>query len=94
MAKRLVVIAAAAVLPLVDVLRVVAKVHPFVEGACSLANGRLYTRAVLKCAMRDVIVAVNAFAIVVELNLKRRESDRKIDVLFASMRDTMATLRR
>ena len=39
-------------------------------------------------------VAVNAFAIVVELNLKRRESDTKIEVLFGTMRDMMAALQR
>ena len=39
-----------------------------------------------------VIVAVSAFRVVVELDIKRRDNDKKIGVLFAEMKDMMEAL--
>ena len=37
-------------------------------------------------------VAVGAFRVVVELDMKRRDNDKKIGVLFVEMRDMMEAL--
>ena len=37
-------------------------------------------------------VAVGAFRVAVELDLKRRDNDKKIPLLFVEMRDMMAVL--
>ena len=37
-------------------------------------------------------VAVGAFCVVIELNIKRQDNDRKIGVLFVQMRDMMESL--
>ena len=39
-----------------------------------------------------LLVAVGAFCVVIELNDKRRDNDRKIKVLFLAMRDMMESL--
>ena len=39
-----------------------------------------------------IAVAVGAFRVVVELDMKRRDNDKKIAVLFVEMRDMMEAL--
>ena len=39
-----------------------------------------------------LLVAVGAFRVVVELDMKRRDNDKKIAVLFVEMRDMMGAL--
>ena len=42
--------------------------------------------------MFEFVVAVGAFRVVVELDMKRRDNDKKIGVLFVEMRDMMEAL--
>ena len=38
------------------------------------------------------LVAVGAFKVAIELDLKRRENDKKINILLTEMRDMMSAL--
>lgn len=42
--------------------------------------------------MKLDLVAVGAFKVVIELEVKRRDNDKKVNLLFLEMRDMMATL--
>ena len=46
----------------------------------------------LLCLRNQLTVAVGAFRVVVELDMKRRDNDKKIGVLFVEMRDMMEAL--
>lgn len=78
---------------LVKALEEVAKLHPFISGAhssyLSLYNRTFWLRLTFPCA-----VAVSAFRVVVELEMKGRDNDKKIGVLFVEMRKMMEALLR
>ncbi len=42
--------------------------------------------------MTSIAVAVSAFRVVVELDAKRRDNDKKIELLFDEMKDMMEAL--
>ncbi len=78
-------------LALVSVLQAIAKIHPWLEGTHAL---EIWTVRSMTLMWAACAVVVNAFQVVVELNMRRRENDGKIGVLFRSMRDMMEALRR
>ncbi len=69
---------------LVKALDEVAKLHPFI-GSESIVQCVLHV-------LTSTAVAVSAFRVVVELDIKRRDNDKKIGVLFAEMKDMMEAL--
>ncbi|RDX47112.1 hypothetical protein OH76DRAFT_1527023 [Lentinus brumalis] len=66
------------------------------DGAGSIIENALALVSVLQAVAKIhpwLEVVVNAFQVVIELNVRRRENDGKIGVLFRSMRDMMEALR-
>lgn len=73
---------------LLKVLKDVAAIHPFIQGKPA-GQGLL---SLLLLTHPNLLVAVGAFSVAIELDLKRRENDKKITLLFTEMRDMMAAL--
>ena len=70
---------------LVKALDEVAKLHPFI-------GSKWPPQRFMFAWLKHVTVAVSAFRVVVELDIKRRDNDKKIGVLFAEMKDMMEAL--
>ena len=72
-------------------LHEVAQIHPFIGGTSfTSACGNVLTSS--PCHVSFGTVAVGVFRVVVELDARRRDNDRKILVIFSEMRDMMAAL--
>ena len=70
---------------LLKVLQTVATIHPFLQ--------RTLTTHLRSTQVTHLpTVAVGTFMVAVELDLKRRENDKKINLLFDQMRDMMSVL--
>ena len=73
---------------LLKALDEVAKLHPFIGSTYRCSDVRDFPMTILAFS----IVVVGAFRVAVELDMKRRDNDKKIAVLFVEMRDMMEAL--
>lgn len=73
---------------LVRALDVIAKIHPIIEGASVVEKRERY----FMLTENIRLVVVGAFKVIVELEIKRRDNDKKVKLIFLEMKNMMSTL--